>query len=551
MQSSMPPFQKGFRSTRRLSGPPLAVPKDGEAGEMASTDYNDSLRHPAGPAVDRIRARSVADVINAVQEARKSGGSLYPISTGRNWGYGGSEPVLKSTRLLDLSAMDRILNDTEISLQNPVAIIQPGVTQVQLKAFLDEKCPQLMFNVTGSGRDTSVLGCSLDRGVGYFGPRREDIFGLEVVTGRGDVIHTGFRRLGSHSPLAHTHPYGFGPILDGLFFQGNFGVVTSACFRLLPKHEEHAALSISLRDPLDLPALIDRMAHLKRSGALSAVAHIGNRVRTHSSLQHGVVDYLSRYCGISGDAALEESAKSLDSISRGEWTGLAAICGSAAQVAASMREVRGQLSGIATVRKITRRRLDLAYPLLHAFRRLRWFRTQAAAIHAVRPLHGLVEGIPTDAPIENLLWKYGELGHIAPAHFETSACGVLFINPALPLDGRSVAEAMASLQQVAAEHRQTLYVTLDIEGDTTVVAVINLLYNKFDKNETRAALTCADALLARVLALDLHPYRGRVDMMSALVKPQDVFWQYVRGLKEIFDPDDVIAPGRYNLTRRE
>jgi 4-cresol dehydrogenase (hydroxylating) len=166
-------------------------------------------------------------------------------------------------------------------------------------------------------------------------------------------------------------------------------------------------------------------------------------------------------------------------------------------------------------------------------------------------LHGLVEGIPTDAPIENLLWKYGELGHIAPAHFETSACGVLFINPALPLDGRSVAEAMESLQQVAADHRQTLYVTLDIEGDTTVVAVINLLYNKFDQEETRAALKCADALLACVLALDLHPYRGRVDMMSTLVKPQDVFWQYVRGLKEIFDPDDVIAPGRYNLTRRE
>lgn len=517
---------------------------------MAGTDYDDSLRHPAGQPIDRIRARSVADVVTAVQEARQSGGSLYPVSTGRNWGYGGSEPVLKSSRLLDLSAMDQILNEAEISVQNPVAIIQPGVTQAQLKAFLDERCPQLMFNVTGSGRDTSVLGSSLDRGVGYFGPRREDIFGLEIVTGRGDVIQTGFRRLGSHSPLAHTHPYGFGPILDGLFFQGNFGVVTSACFRLLPKHEEHAALSISLRDPMDLPALIDGMALLKRNGALSAVAHIGNRVRTHSSLQHGVVDYLSRYCGLSDEEALQESARSLDSISQGEWTGLAAICGSSAQVSASMREVRGQLSGIATIRKITRRAMDLAYPILHALRRLRWFRTQAAAIHAVRPLHGLVEGIPTDAPIENLLWKYGELGRIAPAHFETSACGVLFINPALPLDGISVASAIEALQQVAADHGQTLYVTLDIEGDTTVVAVTNLLYNKFDSQETQAAKACADALLACLLGLDLHPYRGRVDMMSTLVKPQDIFWQYVSGLKAVFDPDDVIAPGRYNLTRR-
>lgn len=521
------------------------------AGEMTGTNYDNSFQHSAGAPSDRITAHSVADVINAVQEARKSGYSLYPISTGRNWGYGDSKPVLKSSRVLDLSGMDKILNEDEISLQNPVAIIQPGVTQARLKAFLDEKCPQLMFNVTGSGRDTSLLGSSLDRGVGYFGPRREDIFGLEVVTGRGDVIHTGFRRLGPDSPLAHTHPYGFGPILDGLFFQGNFGVVTSACFRLLPKHEVHAALSISLRDSKDLPTLIDRMAHLKRSNILSAVAHIGNRVRTHSSLKYGVVDYLSNCCGLSEENALKESGKCLDSISQGDWTGLAAICGSAAKVSASVREVRRQLSGIATVREITRRKLDLAYPILHALRRLSWFRTQAAAIHAVRPLHGLVEGIPTDAPIENLLWKYGDLGRIAPAQFEASSCGVIFINPALPLDGIAVANAIEALQRIAADHRQTLYITLDIEGDTTVVAVINLLYNKSDRNETAAALECADALLVRLLQLNLHPYRARTDMMSTLVKPQDIFWQYVNGLKEVFDPDDVIAPGRYNITRRK
>jgi hypothetical protein len=48
--------------------------------------------------------------------------------------------------------------------------------------------------------------------------------------------------------------------------------------------------------------------------------------------------------------------------------------------------------------------------------------------------------------------------------------------------------------------------------------------------ETQAAFECADALLAP----DLHPYRGRVDMMSTLVKPQDIFWQYVKGLKEVY-----------------
>jgi 4-cresol dehydrogenase (hydroxylating) flavoprotein subunit len=517
---------------------------------MNSFSEHEASRSSAGGESGPVIATSVAEVIRAVQDARASGQSLYPISTGRNWGYGGAAPVLKSSRLLDLSGMNQILNAAEISLRHPVALVQPGVTQGQLKAFLDRECPQLMFNVTGSGRDTSVLGASLDRGVGYFGPRREDIFGLEVVTGRGELIYTGFRRLGQESPLAHSHPYGFGPILDGLFFQGNFGIVTSACFRLFPKHEAHSALSISLPDTRNLPALIDRMAHLKRSAVLASVAHIGNRARTHSSLQYGVVDYLSNYCGIPAKQALTESVKCLDLISQGEWTGLAAVCGTTAHVASSVKEVRHQLAGIATVREITRRDLDRAYPILHALRKWRWFRAQAAAIHAIRPLHGLVEGIPTDAPIENLLWKYGELGRIAPAQFEASTCGVLFSNPALPLEGHAVADAIEVLQQVAAAHRQTPYVTLDIEGDTTLVAVINLLYDKSDARASEAAFECSNAMLARMLELHLHPYRARVDMMSALIDPHDLYWRYVSGLKETFDPDDVIAPGRYNLTNR-
>ena len=45
----------------------------------------------------------------------------------------------------------------------------------------------------------------------------------------------------------------------------------------------------------------------------------------------------------------------------------------------------------------------------------------------------------------------------------------------------------------------------------------------------------------------LSPYRARVDMMSQVVSADDPFWQFVRRLKSVFDPDNIIAPGRYNL----
>jgi FAD/FMN-containing dehydrogenase len=35
--------------------------------------------------------------------------------------------------------------------------------------------------------------------------------------------------------------------------------------------------------------------------------------------------------------------------------------------------------------------------------------------------------------------------------------------------------------------------------------------------------------------------------MKDVVQPSDPFWQNMRMLKAAFDPDGIIAPGRYNL----
>lgn len=128
------------------------------------------------------QARTVDQVKACVDRARREGRALYPISTGLNWGYGSATPPRDGAVLLDLSGMNRILNAGQISEANPVAVIEPGVTQRQLHEFLSQFCPRLSFNVTGSSVDTSILGNALDRGVGYLGPRRDDVFGLEVVT---------------------------------------------------------------------------------------------------------------------------------------------------------------------------------------------------------------------------------------------------------------------------------------------------------------------------------------------------------------------------------
>lgn len=507
--------------------------------------HSDNVTGVAPEIAGRINPTSVDELVRLVCDSRARKQPLYPLSRGLNWGYGSASPVLPGALVVDLSRMNRILNADEISLDNPVAVIEPGVTQAQLSAFLAERCPELTFNVTGAGCDTSLLGNALDRGVGYFGPRKEDLFGLEIVTGTGEILRTGFRRLGEDSPLAHCHPYGLGPMLDGLFFQGNFGIVTSACFRLIPRRPKEVAVSMALRDVSFLAEFIDQLARLKRDGLLTSVTHIGNKARTQSTLAFGVTNYLQTKCGYTAQAALAEADKAIAIVAPDEWASLAAVTGNPGQVRAALREIRQRIGRIARVMVITDALLDFGYTFTHALRFIPFARANAAAIHSIRPLHALALGIPTDVPIDNLLWKYGRTDLPARA-LDESPCGLLFVNPALPLNGKAVVAVVDDLESVAARHDHKLYMTLNIETSTSMVAVINLLFDRSQPDETARAHHCADDMLACIRRHGLEPYRARADMMPDVVEDND-YWRTVRRLKEVFDPDNIIAPGRYNL----
>lgn len=489
---------------------------------------------------------SVNEVRALVCAARQSGIPLYPVSTGFNWGYGSRSPVVEGCSLLDLSAMNRILNADEISPDHPVAVIEPGVTQGQLYEFLRQHCPQLGFNVTGSGRETSIIGNTLERGVGYAGSRSEDIFGLEVVTGTGELLHTGFRRLGEHSPLVHAYPYGIGPQLDGLFLQSNFGVVTSACFRLFPKPSCAVAISLSLKYGSDLPDFINELIRLRREGLITTVTHLANRARSQSTLHFGIADYLQNRCALSPEMVVKETDQAMHAIVAGDWACLASISGSAAQVSAALRTIRRRLRKFGYLKVITDKRLALGFTVADRLRFFPLMRTYAAAMSAIQPLHRLALGEPTDIPVKNLLWQFGETAKPA-SELDQSRCGLLFISPVLPPNGLFITAILDEMQLIAERYQHILYITLNIEADNALVAIINLLFDRSSPSEIDRAHECADALLSCIHERGLELYRARADWMDKITATTPDYWQKIRALKQVFDPDNIIAPGRYNL----
>ena len=510
--------------------------------------HDQGLAPPMRDSVTPLRPTNVAEVQHMVREARARRHAIHPISTGLNWGYSNDVPADQSTVLMDLGGMRGIRNAAEISERNPVAVIEPGVTQWQLHEFLSRQAPGLMFNVTGSARETNIIGNALDRGVGYLGPRRDDLFGLEVVIGTGEVIQTGFRRLGDDSPLAHCHPFGLGPMLDGLFFQGNFGIVTSACFRLVPKPPRQLAVSLSLLRAADLPQFIDVLAALKRERIMGSVTHIGNQARTQASLGAGISGYLSQRCGLGGVALEQEARRAIATVAPHEWTSLGGISGTDGQVRAALAEVRRRMRKLARVGTFDNLKLERGYAVLDRLRVVPWARANAAAIHAIRPLHGLAVGVPTDAAIDNLLWRFGR-PELPATQLMESDCGILFISPALPMDGAFAADVVAGMTAIAREHSHALYVTINIETESSLVAVTNLLFDRRNPDALRSANVCADALHGYIRSRSLEVYRARNDMMPAITDAGSPYWQAVSRLKAALDPDGVISPGHYSLVQ--
>src|SRR5690242_4046907 len=78
-------------------------------------------RHIAGV----VQPRTQDQVVETVKIASRWRVPLYPVSTGRNWGYGCALPAVDGCVIVDLSRMNRLELDERLGL----ATLEPGVTQ--------------------------------------------------------------------------------------------------------------------------------------------------------------------------------------------------------------------------------------------------------------------------------------------------------------------------------------------------------------------------------------------------------------------------------------
>ena len=219
---------------------------------------------------DRVPAAAVApDGVEQIQQivriANKYQIPLWTVSTGKNLGYGAASPALSGSVILDLKRMNRIL---EVNDKTYYAVVEPGVSYFDLYRYIQEHKLNVWIDPADPGWG-SPLGNALERGGGRT-PMRDHfgaVCGLEVVLANGEVLRTGMGAL-PESAIWHQYKYGFGPYVDGIFSQSNFGIVTRMGLFLMPAPEAYRDGRVSVQKHDDLIPFMEKYAYLLNSDIL-------------------------------------------------------------------------------------------------------------------------------------------------------------------------------------------------------------------------------------------------------------------------------------------
>ena len=481
-------------------------------------DHIDDLEVIPGDQIEPAMSRTTREVpcllkpgsreslLEVVAVARERNIRIYPVSLGKNWGYGAHLPVEHDCVIVSLEKWKKIGPCDPASAK---IYLEPGVSQLELYDYLEKYHPEFTYNVTGAGSDTSIIGNSLERGIGYYRSRANELHGLEVLTIDGEIIKQDPR-------LWHpSHPDGIGTGWESLFFQSNYGIVLGAWFTLLPKQE--STTFISIRN-FDLDTLLDDFRALYRERVLNEIVHIadpGRKIYVMKGLIHATQPNIS-------EDHVEEVLEQFDS--KKNFQGLTAIHGRKAVARAAVKEIKKIISPSSTLDAFTPEKVKFLAGLTRKMP-IRKIRNVGIFMESIQEILLLSNGNPTN------------IGHLSismegdnPNFADEIA---VYLNATLPNRANATRELRAMLEEKGYKYS----ITYIVNSEGAVSAIITLHFEVGEAEKVQDALR---TLTVSLIKRGYPPYRAGIDQMKYLGMPD-----ITRKLKDFFDPQHLIAPGRY------
>ncbi|TWU55671.1 FAD-binding oxidoreductase [Rubripirellula reticaptiva] len=494
--------------------------------------------HRASVILRPSSSSQIADIMLIALENRVV---IYPISTGRNWGYGAASPCGNGEAVLELSDLTtiRVIDETL-----GIVEVEPGVTQQMLYRYLQDRNLDLLVPVHGGGPDCSILGNALERGYGLT-PTTDHfqaLTSLEAVLPDGTLYRSGLHSLGADL-IGSAHRWGIGPYLDGMFSQGNFGIVTKAVFTLRRRAQHTEAFFLQIADDKSLGDIVESLREmLSGLGAIVAGVNLMNDRRVLSMSRPYPNDQVDSE-GIMSQELCNELARGASVTA---WTAAGIIHCPTSMIRSVRRELKRMLPAsssrpmffnrgrLATVKKLAR-----LLPAKH--------QVVAKQVDSIDALLDLADGVPRRVALPLAYWLKGDTlpdeSEINPAR---NGCGLIWYSPLVPMRQVDVQSYIDMVRTVCTKHGIEPLITLTSLSERLFDSTVPILYRTDQEGAADRAHACYGDLVEEGSKLGCLPYRLSTRSMDMLHRGSGQHQSLVRKLKDAIDPFGLIAPGRYS-----
>ncbi len=456
-----------------------------------------------------LRPENRDQVAGCVAVAGRCKVPVYPVSRGRNWGFGSRACPRPGMALMDLSRMDRIVDfDADLGTLR----LQPGTSFAQVDDYLRRHNARFYLPAIGGAAQSSVIGNALERGeaFGPGGDRAGETYDLEMVLGTGQIVHSAFSRFRAEGTafqrLARAHKRAIGPNTDGLVQQGNIAIVTEATVALTPLPEFTISLMGRIGDSGRLPAAIHALRTLLREDVVAPYAmSIWNQCKILAR---------DARCGDVPPDGLSRNA--LDTW----WVSMVLTAPNAMMAEARTRTAGMLLNGLLEDTQIVRDHDE-----------------------AGKRIPTILTGTPDDRNLRSLYWRKDHVPDDADCDPDRDRCGVLWLCPAVPFTGEDVAQAVKIMNESAFDYGFEPNIGLHAISHRCFNAFLALVYDRDVPGEDERAMACHDQAAERLIAAGYLPYRQGLQGVPGM--PDDDAGAVFRAIKRALDPEGIIAPGRY------
>ena len=459
------------------------------------------------PASAAVAPANTAEVQAIVRLANEHKTPLWPVSRGKNLGYGANAPRLPGSVVLDLGRMNRI---EEINTELGYAVIEPGVGFFDLyEAIQKEKAP-LWMSVPGNAWG-SVLGNALDHGMGYtpYGQHARNLCGMEVVLPDGDMLRTGMGAMdGAHA--WHLFPLSYGPDWTQMFTQSNLGVVTKAGLWLQPEPETSLQLTWDIPNEADIGWVIDTVTPLKLAGVIDQNVFIPSWLGK-IVLKGQRKDFWDKR-GAMPEWRVQELLKEHK---LGYWQVQIRLYGHE-EINKSKAEV---------IKAAFKKHIDAAPEEV-------WWRTGDEIIQ-----YDLTMGMPSAVALQMGDWVGGRGAHMG-------------FSPVVPSNSKHVMGQLKRSREIIADHDVDFYASFTISG-RSANNINMLMYDRDNAEQVANIRKLFNALISTTAKAGYGEYRTHIGWMDAVSETYDFNDSAQRRLnerlKDAIDPNGILAPGKQGV----